>query len=211
MRFSVALDLGDQQQVRDAFRAGVDVDVGGQHGHENGVGTAHQLGHLVRGNCGRGIHDDALRIAGGTQVEAARGAVVELVSGDAVNRRLLDAALLEPAHGGALRIEVHQHRSQPVHGVIAGEVDGDGRLTRSAFGVEDDDALHGKQVCAGARCAPRSLRSHRTWRKQSLTPISDSRWPVMVLTPAKCGARLYCARHFRRRVVSNGSSASGLG
>ena len=57
-------DLRDQQQVGDALRGCVNVDVGRHHGHEHGVGPARDLRERVRPE-GRGrIHDYGRALAG---------------------------------------------------------------------------------------------------------------------------------------------------
>ena len=57
-------------------------------------------------------------------------------------RRLRGLALFDPAQRGALRVEVHQDRLLLPRGEVAGEVDREGRLARTPFGIQDDDTLH---------------------------------------------------------------------
>ena len=93
----LAADLGDQQQVADAARAGVDVDVRWQHRYQHFVGIARHLRQLPRLERRRGIDDHVRGRLRNAQLERSRGSSVFLIGCDDVNQRLGRFAFLYPA------------------------------------------------------------------------------------------------------------------
>ena len=71
-----AADLGDQQQVGDAFRGRVNVDLGRHHGYEHGVDAARQVRQRKRIDRGRRVDDDGAAV-GGTRICQLRVTVAD--------------------------------------------------------------------------------------------------------------------------------------
>src|SRR5579863_8135926 len=120
----------------------MDVDIRGQHRHDNLVGIASHFRQLARLESRRSIDDDVAGVLRDAQLERPRGARVLLEGRDDLDLWLRGLALADPAHGGALRVEIHQYRPRPLRGEVTRQVYRDGRLAGPAFGVQDDDALH---------------------------------------------------------------------
>src|SRR6185312_10888993 len=88
------------------------------------------------------IDDDAAAALGNAQLKSARHAHLALEGGYQVNGRLGLLALPDPAGRGGLRIVIDEDGALAPQGEMAGEIDRDGRLARTALGVQHDDALH---------------------------------------------------------------------
>ena len=93
----VAMHLRHQQQILYAARAGMDVDIRGQHRHQDLVGGAGQLRHLLCLDRRRRVDDHAAGAFRDAQLKAAGDARVALESLDEVDARLGLVALGSPA------------------------------------------------------------------------------------------------------------------
>ena len=114
--------LGHQQQAGDATGAGVNIDIRGQHWHQDFIGVGSQFGHFCRVDGGRRVDDDAAGLIGNAQLKGARHAAVFLIGVDQMDRRLAGLTLARPARRGSLRVEIHQRRPLPLQGVVTRQV-----------------------------------------------------------------------------------------
>src|SRR5687768_1705693 len=130
-----------EEQVRDASRGGMRVDVGRKHRHHDRTRVPDYLGHLMRGECRWRVDNQPLgarRRAQGKGPCHAHRSLEAIYRGD---RREASWTKLEPAHPGPLRIGVHERGVETFPGVVSSQIRSDGRLAGTALGVQQYDLL----------------------------------------------------------------------
>src|SRR5882757_6886268 len=120
----------------------MNVDVGGKHRDDDGVGASGHFGHILCENRGRSVHHDMPCIGRDSHLPRARHSAVALVGGNAVNEGLLRFSLLQPAGARSLGVIVTKQRTVSQARKITGEVGRYRRFSRTALWVQDENSLH---------------------------------------------------------------------
>src|ERR1700733_14801268 len=123
----------------------MNVDVRGQHRHDDRAGALGHLRHLLPRDRGGCIDHDMSGVGGYAHLPGASHAVVALERRDAVYEGLLGLALLEPAGARALGIIIGEQGMVALTREVTGEIGGYRRFTRAPFRVQDENALHWRQ------------------------------------------------------------------
>ena len=142
MRFSSRRTLAISSKSAMHLRAGVNVDVGGQHRHDDGVGVLGHLRHVLRRDRGGRIDHHVRGVRRDAHLPGAGHADVALECRDAVDEGLLRLALLQPAGARALGIVIRQQRTVALAREITGEIGGYRRFTRTTLRIQDENSLH---------------------------------------------------------------------
>src|ERR1700722_3027391 len=138
----IAPDLCDQQEVGDAFRTGMNIDIRRQYREDDGVGALGHVRHVLRHYRGRSIDHDMRCIRRNAHLPRSSHAGVAFESCDSVDERLLGLALLQPSGARALRVVIRQQRTITLARKITGEICGYRRFTRTTLRIQDENSLH---------------------------------------------------------------------
>ena len=134
-----ALNLRVQQQIRDATRYGLNVDVGRQHRNQYAMGVAGEFDILVLVDGRRGVDDDAFHFVRNPHRERPRDFGGHVERRNTVDARHGFGALGEPARARRLRILILQCGKLAASGIEGCEVRRNRGLAGTAFRVQHHD------------------------------------------------------------------------
>ena len=94
------------------------------------------------GQTGRRIDNETGRLIGHPELPAASRLHAVFVGGNAVYRRLRAGAFLEPPHGGALLVAIHNGRDRAAAArVVTGQVRCERRFPATSLRIQNDDLV----------------------------------------------------------------------
>ena len=135
----VALDLCVQQQVGDAARDRLNVDVRRQHRNQDAIGVASEFDVLVLVDGGRRVDDDAIDLVRNPHRERPRHFGRNVERRRAVDARHVFGALRKPARARRLCIEIPYRRELAARRIEGREVRCNRGLAGTAFRVQHHD------------------------------------------------------------------------
>ncbi len=166
-----ALNLRVQQQIRDATRYGLNVDVGRQHRNQYAMGVAGEFDILVLVDGRRGVDDDAFHLVRNPHRERPRDFGGHVERRNTVDARHGFGALGEPARARRLRILILKCGKLAASGIEGCEVRRNRGLAGTAFRVQHHDFEGHFELCALHAC--RTLSHRRAYMQPSAARNAD--------------------------------------